>query len=276
MTRDNPGYTPDPAGAIGIFDSGIGGLSVMREISRLMPDEDLCYVADSAWMPYGEKPAELVRDRSLKIARFLVEQQHCKAVVIACNTATGLAVDLLREKLDVPVIAIEPAIKPASERTTSGVIGVMATPGTLAGEKFGLLRGRFSADKQIISQPCPGLAREIEKGKPHSIRLRKLLSRFIRPFHDEGADVIVLGCTHYPLVKSLIEEIAGKNVLIIDSGEAVARQLQRKLEEAGLRSTSDREGSQRFWCSGRKADCVSRIASLLGKSVEVEELQLQP
>jgi glutamate racemase len=276
MTRDNPGYTPDPAGAVGIFDSGIGGLSVMREICRLMPDEDLCYVADSAWMPYGEKPAELVRDRSLKIARFLVEQQHCKAIVIACNTATGLAVDLLRETLDVPVIAIEPAIKPASERTTSGVIGVMATPGTLAGEKFGLLRGRFSADKQIISQPCPGLAREIEKGKPHSIRLRKLLSRFIRPFHDEGADVIVLGCTHYPLVKSLIEEIAGKNVLIIDSGEAVARQLQRKLEEAGLRSTSDREVSQRFWCSGRKADCVSRIASLLGKSVEVEELLLQP
>ena len=272
MTQSDTGQIADPSGPVGIFDSGIGGLSILREIRKLMPEEDLCYVADSAWMPYGEKPRAVVRDRSLKIARFLVEKQGCKAIVVACNTATGLAVDLLREELDVPVIAIEPAIKPATECTKSGVIGVMATPGTLSGEKFGLLRGRFSGDKRIISQPCPGLAREIEKGKPHSIRLRKLLTRFLHPFLEEGADVIVLGCTHYPLVKPLIQEIAGPGVQLIDSGEAVARQLHRKLDESGLRSSSAREGSQRFWCSGKIIECASSLGILSGNTPHVEKL----
>ena len=272
MTRSNTRQTANPDGPVGIFDSGIGGLSVLREIRKLMPAEDLCYVADSAWMPYGEKPRAVVRDRSLKIARFLVEKQGCKAIVVACNTATGLAVDLLRDELEVPVVAIEPAIKPAAECTGSGVIGVMATPGTLSGEKFGHLESRFSGDKRIISRPCPGLAKEIERGKLHSIRLRKLLTRFIQPFHEEGADVIVLGCTHYPLVKTLIGEIAGPGVQLIDSGEAVARQLLRKLDESGLRSPSAREGRQRFWCSGGVAGCASSLATLCGKTLQVEEL----
>jgi glutamate racemase len=264
MTHINSRQIADPAGPVGIFDSGIGGLSILQEIRKLMPNEELCYVADSAWMPYGEKPSAVVRDRSLKIARFLVEKQGCKAIVIACNTATGLAVDLLREELEVPVIAIEPAIKPAIERTKSGVIGVMATPGTLSGEKFDRLKNRFSGDKRIISLPCPGLAKEIERGKLHAIRLRKLLTRFIAPFLEEDADVIVLGCTHYPLVKPLINEIAGPAVQLVDSGEAVARQLHRKLEESGLRSPSAQEGRQRFWCSGRVDGSTSSLTSLSG------------
>ena len=264
MTHINSRQIADPAGPVGIFDSGIGGLSILQEIRKLMPNEELCYVADSAWMPYGEKPPAVVRDRSLKIARFLVERQGCKAIVIACNTATGLAVDLLREELEVPVIAIEPAIKPAIERTKSGVIGVMATPGTLSGEKFNRLKNRFSGDKRIISLPCPGLAKEIERGKLHAIRLRKLLTRFIAPFLEEDADVIVLGCTHYPLVKPLINEIAGPAVQLVDSGEAVARQLHRKLEESGLRSPSAQEGRQRFWCSGKVDGCASSLTSLSG------------
>ncbi len=272
MTRSNSPQTSNPAGPVGIFDSGIGGLSILREIRKLMPNEDLCYVADAAWMPYGEKPPAVVRERSLKIARFLVEKQGCKAVVIACNTATGLAVDLLRAELDVPVIAIEPAIKPAAEYTRSGVIGVMATPGTLSGEKFDRLKSRFTGDKRIISSPCPGLAKEIERGKLHSIRLRKLLTRFIQPFVEEGADVIVLGCTHYPLVKPLIGEIAGPGVRLIDSGEAVARQLQRKLDESGLRSASTCEGRERFWCSGRVAACSSSLATPGGDPLHVEAL----
>ena len=272
MTRTDFRQTATPAGPVGIFDSGIGGLSILREIQQLMPNEDLCYVADSAWMPYGEKPPAVVRERSLKIARFLVEQQNCKAIVVACNTATGVAVDLLREELDVPVIAIEPAIKPAAEYTSSGIIGVMATPGTLSGEKFDLLKNRFSGDKRILSLPCPGLAKEIERGKLHSIRLRKLLTRFIQPFLDEGADVIVLGCTHYPLVKPLIQEIAGPGVHLIDSGEAVARQLNRKLDESGLRSPSGRKGQQRFWCSGKVAGCSSSLGILSGDPQHVEAL----
>jgi len=272
MRRTDSPQKADAAGPVGIFDSGIGGLSILREIQQLMPNEDLCYVADSAWMPYGEKPPAVVRDRSLAIARFLVGKQGCKAIVVACNTATGIAVDLLREELEVPVIAIEPAIKPAAECTKSGVIGVMATPGTLSGEKFDRLKSRFSGDKRIISGPCPGLAKEIERGNLHSIRLRKLLTRFIQPFVDEGADVIVLGCTHYPLVKPLIAEIAGPGVQLIDSGEAVARQLQRMLDESGLRSPSAREGRQRFWCSGRVAGCASSLATLSGTPLPVEAL----
>ena len=274
MTPSNTLQAENPAGPVGIFDSGIGGLSILREIRKLMPYEDLCYVADSAWMPYGEKPPAVVRDRSLKIARFLLEKQGCKAIVVACNTATGLAVDLLREKLDVPVIAIEPAIKPAAECTRSGVIGVMATPGTLSGEKFGSLKNRFTDDKHIISLPCPGLAREIEKGELRSIRLRKLLTRFIQPFIEKGADVIVLGCTHYPLVKPLIQEIAGPGIQLIDSGEAVARQLHRKLEESGLRSPSTREGHQRFWCSGKAAACAYSLEILSGNTLHIEELPI--
>ena len=272
MTQSDIRQRADPSGPVGIFDSGIGGLSIMREIRQLMPNEDLCYVADSAWMPYGEKPAGVVRDRSLKIARFLVEIQHCKAIVIACNTATSLAADLLRSGIDLPVIAIEPAIKPALERTKSGVIGVMATSGTLSGEKFGRLQSRFSGDRRVISQPCPGLAKEIEKGKLHSIRLRKLLSRYIQPFHEQGADLVVLGCTHYPIVKPLIRELAGPKIEIIDSGEAVARQLQRKLHASGLQSPSARDGRQHFWCSGETGDFASRLASLTGMLFHVEEL----
>jgi glutamate racemase len=272
IRRNNSRRIANPAGPVGVFDSGIGGLSILREIHELMPTEDLCYVADSAWMPYGEKRAAVVRDRSLKIARFLVEEQGCKAIVVACNTATGLAVDLLREELEVPVIAIEPAIKPAIERTQSGVIGVMATPGTLSGEKFDRLKNRFSGDKRIISTPCPGLAKEIERGKPRAIRLRRLLTRFIQPFLEEGADVIVLGCTHYPLVKPMIKEIAGAGVQLIDSGEAVARQLSRKLEESGLRSPSAREGCQHFWCSGRLDGCASSLARLSSNPLHVEAL----
>lgn len=247
---------------VGVFDSGIGGLSVLREIRRLLPREDLCYVADSAYMPYGEKPKALVRERALKIARFLVDEQHCKAIVVACNTATGIAVDLLRSEIEVPVIAIEPAIKPASEITKSGVIGVMATPGTLSGEKFGELHSRFSRDRKILSRPCPGLAREIESGKLHSIRLRKLLARFIKPLVDQNADVIVLGCTHYPFVNPLIRELAGQEIRIIDSGEAVAKQLQRKLAASGLLNRSAKEGREYFWCSREPDACRKIMASL--------------
>ena len=226
----SPAKASDP---VGIFDSGIGGLSVLQEIRALLPREDLCYVADSAYMPYGEKPRELVRERSLKIARFLVDEQHCKAVVVACNTATGIAVELLREQLEVPVIAIEPAIKPAAELTRSGVIGVMATPGTISGEKFGELHSRFSRDTRIISQPCPGLAREIESGNLKSIRLRKLLMRFIRPLVDQQADTIVLGCTHYPLLRATIAAVMGAGVELVDSAETVAAAARRLLAGDG-------------------------------------------
>ena len=266
----SPAKASDP---VGIFDSGIGGLSVLQEIRALLPREDLCYVADSAYMPYGEKPRELVRERSLKIARFLVDEQRCKAVVVACNTATGIAVELLREKLEVPVIAIEPAIKPAAELTRSGVIGVIATPGTISGEKFGELHSRFSRDTRIISQPCPGLAREIESGNLKSIRLRKLLMRFIRPLVDQQADTIVLGCTHYPFIKPLIQELTGPDVTIIDSGEAVARQLRRRLQETGLLNDMEKAGYEKFWCSNPSTSCASSVALLTGVS-DIRELPL--
>lgn len=264
--------TANASDPVGIFDSGIGGLSVLKEIRKLLPHEDLCYVADSAFMPYGEKPRELVRERSLKIARFLVEEQHCKAVVVACNTATAIAVDLLRDELDVPVIAIEPAIKPASELTKTGVIGVMATPGTISGEKFGALHNRFAGDLRILSRPCPGLAKEIETGNLKSIRLRKLLTRFVKPLVDQNADVIVLGCTHYPFARPLIHELAGSDVSVIDSGAAVANQLRRKLEEFGLMNDAQVAGQEQFWCSGNLRHCTESIDALRGQGARVLEL----
>jgi glutamate racemase len=234
---------------VGVFDSGVGGLSVLREIRRELPAEDLIYVADSGFAPYGDRPEEYVRGRAIAVMEFL-RSRAAKAVVVACNTATGIAVDALRARYDLPIVAIEPAVKPAVAQTRSGVVGVLATTQTLAGAKFARLVSSHAGQVEVLTQACPGLVEQVEAGSLDSPSTRSIVEQYLRPLLDRGADTIVLGCTHYPFVSDLIREVAGPGVTIIDSAVPVARELRRRLQAAGLLAPGDRPGAERFWTTG--------------------------
>lgn len=260
---------------IGVFDSGVGGLTVLREIRNLLPAEDLIYVADSAYAPYGDKPSALISERALAIAEFLI-QQGAKAIVVACNTATGAAVQLLRARYSVPVIAMEPAIKPAVEQTRSGVIGVLATRRTLASPNLIQLVERFGAQAEILLMPCPGLVERIESGDLEGPKTRALVQGYLEPLMARGADVLVLGCTHYPLIRPLIEEIAGPQVVVLDSGAAVARQVRRRLEENDLLAPLERSGGERFWTSAPPAKMRLLMGRIWGRPIKLQGLEERP
>lgn len=181
---------------IAVFDSGVGGLSVLAEVQRLLPHESLLYFADCGHIPYGEKSPEFIRQRCKVMAGFFREQ-GAKALVIACNTATVAAVaDLRRDFPEWPIVGMEPAVKPAAAATRSGVVGVLATTGTLQSAKFAALLDRFATDVRVITQPCPGLVELIESGDLHSAELRALLQHYVEPLLANGCDTIILGCTH--------------------------------------------------------------------------------
>ncbi len=234
---------------IGIFDSGIGGLSVLKEINKLLPSENLLYIADSAYAPYGNKSHEFILQRCKELTRFLIEQ-GAKAIVIACNTATAVAVTKLREQFTLPIIAMEPGVKPAIAATKSGIVGVLATENTLASEQFTNLVRRYAMDLKVISQPCPGLVEQIETGRFNSSETSQLIKQYVSPLLTAGADTIVLGCTHYPLVVEQIRQIVGKTTAIIETGQAVAQQLKRQLVEQHLLSDETRQASFNCWTSG--------------------------
>ena len=198
---------------IGVFDSGVGGLSVLRHIRAQLPREHLLYFADSAFAPYGDKPEHTVAERSLAIAGFLVEQ-GAKALVVACNTATVAAIRLLRAHYpDMPIVGVEPGLKPGAAASRNGIVGVLATDGTLAGEKFQLLLEQIgdSSKAKFLLQACTGLADQIELGELDSDATAAMLARYITPLLDQGADTLVLGCTHYPLVQATIEHLIAKS-----------------------------------------------------------------
>jgi glutamate racemase len=259
-------------GPIGVFDSGVGGLTVLAEIRRALPAEHLSYVADSGHAPYGERPERLVRERAEAITDFLIEQQ-AKAIVIACNTATGVAAAHLRSRHRLPIIAMEPAVKPAAACTKTGVIGVLATSGTLKSEKFEALRGRFHGAVQVLTQPCPGLVELIEAGDFQADALRALLADLVLPLIERGADTLVLGCTHYPLVRGLIADIAGPGVAVTDAGSAVARHLRSRLADANLLRTGKDRSEARFWTSADPPGAASAlIERIWGEAASVERL----
>lgn len=260
-----------PENPIGVFDSGVGGLSVLREIRRLLPHENLLYVADSAHVPYGEKSRGFIEARSIAISEFFIRQQ-AKAIVVACNTATSAAVETLRARFDLPIIAMEPAIKPAAERTRSGVVGVLATSGTLGSERFASLRSRYSSSVEIAVQPCPGWVELVESGDINSTTAQALVSRYVTPLIEKGADTLVLGCTHYPFLRDQIQQIAGREVAIIDPSPAVARELQRRLHEQQLLNPGSRAGREVFWSSGDPAAVATTVALLWGEAVTVQRL----
>jgi glutamate racemase len=256
---------------IGVFDSGIGGLSVLQEIRGCLPHEDLLYIADSAHVPYGDKTEDHIRMRSRILGRFLCDR-GAKAVVVACNTATAAAATLLREELSVPVIGMEPAVKPAAAATRSGIVGVLATVGTLASARFAALLARYAGKVEVITQPCPGLVEQVERGDLDSPRTRALVERYTWPLLARGADTLILGCTHYPFLRPLIADVAGAGVSLIHTGPAVARQVERVLQERDLLSPPDRRGGERFWTSGTPRLLQSPVSTLWGPGAVVEPM----
>ncbi len=254
---------------VGVFDSGVGGLSVLGEIRALLPAESLLYVADSAHVPYGDKSPEFIRARSLAIAEFLLAQ-GAKALVLACNTATAAAIADLRSVYpQVPIIGMEPAVKPAAAATQTGVVGVLATTGTLKSAKFAALLDRFASDVRVITQPCPGLVEQIESGALRSTETRELLNAWVQPLLAEGCDTLILGCTHYPFIKPLLRELLPANVSLIDTGAAVARQLRRVLSEHELLASGPAQPAQ-FWSSAAPQALQQVLPVLWGEAAVVQ------
>jgi glutamate racemase len=253
---------------IGVFDSGIGGLSVLRHIHAYVPHEQLLYFADSGFAPYGGKPEEVIAARSLGIAEFFV-QQRVKALVVACNTATAAAIKAIRVAYPaLPVVGVEPGLKPAAVLSKAGIVGVLATERTLASGKFDLLREQIAAATGVrfLTQACVGLADQVEKGALHSAATAVLVRRYVEPLIEQGADTLVLGCTHYPFVQPLVEEVVKRltrrTVAIVDTGDAVARQLVRLLDERGLRMTEG-VGSVAAFTTGSEIALSGAFAKLL-------------
>lgn len=257
-------------GAIGVFDSGVGGLSVLRHIRQLLPNERLIYVADSGHVPYGDKSREYIEERSLIITRFL-QQQGADAIVIACNTASAAAAAALRSQFKMPVIAMEPAVKPAVAASRNGIVGVLATTGTLVSARFAALLERYAGEGEIITQGCPGLVEQVEKGELNSSQTRALIERYTQPLLARGADTIILGCTHYPFLASLIADVVGNDIALVDTGAAVARQLQRRIQ-CELTERLSGEASDEFFTSGDAANATRIMSLLWGEEVKVQPL----
>lgn len=218
---------------IGVFDSGVGGISVLKHIHALLPTEQLVYMADSQHAPYGNKDAAFIQMRCMKMAERLIAQQ-VKAIVVACNTATAAVISQMRSQYNLPIIGMEPAIKPAVAASKNGKVGVLATVATLKSAQFSALLESYAKNAQIYQQGCEGLVDLIEQGERDGTAIHALLSRFCAPLIAAGVDTIVLGCTHYPFIKPVIQQLVGDDVAVIDTGAAVAKQLQRRLSDQGL------------------------------------------
>lgn len=262
----------EPA-AIGIFDSGVGGLSVLRAVSAMLPCHPLLYVADQAHVPYGAKTQPEVLAFSEEISRFLLEQ-GARVIVVACNTASAAALYPLRETFaDIPFVGMEPAVKPAANHTHSGVIGVLATPGTFRGPLYNAVVDRFARGVKVLESTCPGLVAQIEAGALATPATREILEQALLPMLEQNADTIVMGCTHYPFVIPLIQEIVGPTVEVIDPAPAVARQVGRVLAERGLRVEPCAEIlTPQFFTTGSPAVFQSILKQLVQIDAHVQNL----
>lgn len=257
---------------IGIFDSGLGGLSVYREVRALLPNEDVVYYADCGFCPYGTRPPSEINERSEIISRLLLEHD-AKVIVVACNTASSVAIWHLRETFPgVSFIGLEPAVKPAVERTRSGKVGVLATPRTVAGERLRWLIERFANGVEVHSVAATGLVELVEAGVLTGDAVEEALRPLLDPMVEVGVDEIVLGCTHYPFLRDEIERYVGNSVEVIDSGLAIARRTQFLLEEAGALSDHLGDGGFRLLTSGEPATVAAVAETLLGSPVSATAL----
>ena len=266
---------------IGVFDSGIGGLTVLRAMRQQMPDEPLLYLADQAHVPYGARPLEEVRHFSEAITRYLLDQ-GARLIVVACNTASAAALRYLRQVFpEIPFVGMEPAVKPAAEHTRSGVVGVLATPATFQGELYASVVERFAQGVKLLQHTCPGLVAQIEAGELDTLRTHSILEEALRPMLNQGIDTVVLGCTHYPFVIPLIQEIVGPTVRVIDPAPAVARQALRLLYADSLYDLDGDERKSppgkslpllRFVTTGDPARLETMLPGLLGENASVESV----
>jgi len=251
---------------IGIFDSGIGGLSIAKFIMQQLPNEQLIYVADSLHAPYGEKPTAFIIERVNRVAQILQERK-VKAMVIACNTATVNAIDQLRAIVDIPIIGVEPAIKPAAIYSKTKKVGILVTQATANNKRFLALIERFSNGAQVLVQPCPGLVELIEQGKLQSHQCADLLAHYLIPLINQGVDTIVLGCTHYPLLQEKIVNLCGPQIKIMDTAAPVTNELQRQLIINQLPTTSKESATIEFLSSSPSGALDKLSASLINQVV---------
>ena len=258
---------------IGIFDSGVGGLSVLRAIRTQMPEESVIYFGDQVHIPYGPRPMEQIRDFCEAITLFLL-QHHAKIIVVACNTASAAALKYLRERFpDVQFVGMEPAVKPAAEQTTTGKVGVLATPATFQGALYASVVERFANGVELFQNTCNGLVQEIERGNLDGDATRKILDDALVPMLEKNIDTVVLGCTHYPFVIPLIERIVGGKVRVIDPAPAVAKQVKRLLDAGGMKSQRSARGEIKFYTSGEPEALKSILPKLLGEVGEIERVE---
>ncbi|MGB3143436.1 MAG: glutamate racemase [Maribacter sp.] len=258
--------------SIGIFDSGVGGTSIWKEIRELLPFEDCIYVADSKNAPYGEKSEEQILQLSIKNTQFLLEQ-NCKLIVVACNTATTNAISYLRKNFDVPFIGIEPAIKPAALNSKSKTVGILATQGTLSSSLFHSTSKNHAAGITVIEQKGTGLVELIENGELESDELRQLLKTYLDPMLKKGIDYLVLGCTHYPYLIPMLKELLPTDIKIIDSGQAVARQTNAILLKDDLLNGTTTLGKHQFFTTGKK-EVLSKFVESKDGIITVSNLSL--
>jgi glutamate racemase len=261
------------ASSIGVFDSGVGGISVLRAIREQLPEESVLYFGDQGHIPYGSRPMEQIRIFSETITKFLLEKE-AKIVVVACNTASAAALKYLREKFPaVQFVGMEPAVKPAAEYTHTGKVGVLATPATFQGALYASLVERFANGVELFQSTCPGLVQQVEMGNIAGDETRRILENALLPMLDERIDTVVLGCTHYPFVIPLIQQIVGAGIRVIDPAPAIAKQTERLLEARGTRNESGSKGEIKFYTSGDPGELRSRLPVLLGEPATVERVE---
>ncbi len=247
---------------IGVFDSGAGGLSLLRVLRRQLPRESVLYYADTAHWPYGTRSAEEVRRLSVQATGWLIQHQ-AKLVVVACNSATTSAINHLRQVYPVPFVGVEPAVKPAAAATQTGKIAVLATTTTLSAPSYTRLLDRYAGDATVYSEAFPDLVAAVERGEVERTRLGPILAPVVGSLVEQGVDQIVLGCTHFPFAQDAIQEIAGPAVTVIDSTEAVARQVSRLLADRGLEAPADHQPRIQFACSGEREPFLRVVRQLV-------------